>query len=157
MWNQSMTIPATVRSWDFSASSCRQCWLLCRSGLSLVSDHMWLTHSVLAKKFFPDETRSWKIFCMDIWKQLITAGFAHVLNVFLSEYVSYLTHVGNGCSWYLINVSMDLAVGIPASYTLFKIVDTIAIKFGIEVSSPSTFKYPIRPSNQECIQIRTFR
>ena len=80
---------------------------------------------------------------MDIWKQLITAGFAHVLNVFLSEYVSYLTHVGNGCSWYLINVSMDLAVGIPASYTLFKIVDTIAIKFGIEVSPPSTFKHPI--------------
>ena len=77
---------------------------------------------------------------MDIWKQLITAGFAHVLNVFLAEYVSYLTHVGNGCSWYLINVSMDLAVGIPASYTLFKIVDTIAIKFGIEVSQPTQFK-----------------
>ena len=65
-----------------------------------------------------------------------------MLNVFLSEYVSYLTHVGNGCSWYLINVSMDLAVGIPASYTLFKIVDNIAIKFGIEVS---TFIYPKNP------------
>ena len=94
---------------------------------------------MIAKKFFPDETRSWKIFCMDIWKQLITAGFAHVLNVFLAEYVTYLTHVGNGCSWYLINISMDLAVGIPCSYTLFKIVDNIAIKFGIEVSTYAHF------------------
>ena len=86
------------------------------------------------KKFFPDETRSWKIFCMDIWKQLTTAGFSHTLNVFLSVYVSELTHMGNGCSWYLINLSMDLTVGVLVSYSLFKIVDVVAVKFGIEVS-----------------------
>ena len=88
-----------------------------------------------AKKFFPDETRTWKIFCMDIWKQLVTAGFAHCLNVFLSVYVSEITQMGNGCSWYLIQISMDLTVGTLFNYILFKIVDTIAIKFGIEVSS----------------------
>ena len=64
----------------------------------------------------------------------MTAGFAHVLNVFLSVYVAELTHMGNGCSWYLINLSMDITVGLVISYTLFKIVDTIAVKFGIEVS-----------------------
>ena len=88
----------------------------------------------VAKKFFPDETRTWKIFCMDIWKQLTTAAFAHALNVFLSVYVSELTHMGNGCSWYFINLTMDLTVGVCVSYTLFKIVDIVAVKFGIEVS-----------------------
>ena len=71
---------------------------------------------------------------MDVWKQLITAGFAHLLNVFLSVYVTELTHVGNGCSWYLIQLSMDITVGLFISFVLFKIVDTVAVKFGIEVS-----------------------
>lgn len=70
---------------------------------------------------------------MDIWKQLITAGFSHVLNVFLSVYVTELTHVGNGCSWYLIQLMMDITVGVLCSYVLFKTVDTIAVKLGIEV------------------------
>ena len=66
---------------------------------------------------------------------MTTAGFSHTLNVFLSVYVSELTHMGNGCSWYLINLSMDLTLGVLVSYSLFKIVDVVAVKFGIEVSS----------------------
>ena len=74
------------------------------------------------------------MFCLDVWKQLLTAGFAHIINVFLSVYVTEITHMGNGCSWYLIQLTMDLTVGIALNYALFKIVDNIAITFGIEVS-----------------------
>lgn len=70
---------------------------------------------------------------MDIWKQLTTAAFAHFLNIFLAVYVAEFTHTGNGCSWYFINLAMDLTVGVFFSYVLFKIVDTVAVKFGIEV------------------------
>merc|ERR1712203_106859 len=40
--------------------------------------------SLVIKKFMPGETRTWKVFCLDIWKQLLTAGFAHILNVTLA-------------------------------------------------------------------------
>ena len=58
-----------------------------------------------------------------------------MLNVFLSVYVTEITHMGNGCSWYLIQITMDLTVGVALNYALFKIVDNVAITFGIEVSS----------------------
>ena len=58
-----------------------------------------------------------------------------MLNVFLSVYVTEITRMGNGCSWYLIQLMMDLTVGVTLNYALFKIVDNVAITFGIEVSS----------------------
>ena len=57
------------------------------------------------------------------------------MNIFLSVYVSEITQMGNGCSWYLIQITMDLTVGTLFNYILFKIVDTIAVNFGIEVSA----------------------
>ena len=47
--------------------------------------------SLVAKKFMPGEKRSWKVFCLDIWKQLSTSLFAHFLNLFLSVYLLELT------------------------------------------------------------------
>ena len=86
------------------------------------------------KKFLPGETRTWKVFCLDIWKQLLTAFFAHVLNILLAVYLQALTKEGNGCVWYLITILLDVLLGMSIAYLLFKIVDEIAIKFGIEVS-----------------------
>ena len=45
------------------------------------------TMSLMVKKFMPGETRTWKVFCLDIWKQLLTAGFAHSLNLILAIYL----------------------------------------------------------------------
>jgi hypothetical protein len=86
------------------------------------------------KKFLPGETRTWKVFLLDIWKQLASSFFAHFLNVFLSIYLKQVTNAGNGCVWYLVNYFLDLTVGMLIAYILFKIVDTLAIVFEIEVS-----------------------
>ena len=83
----------------------------------------------------PGEQRTWKVFCLDIWKQLLTAFFAHVLNVFLAIYLQALTMEGNGCVWYLITILLDVLLGMSIAFLFFKIVDTIAIKFGIEVGN----------------------
>ena len=87
----------------------------------------------IVKKFIPGETRTWKVFCLDIWKQLSTAAFAHFLNLVLAVYLQELTKEGNGCVWYLVTLLLDCALGMLLAYIFFKIVDEIAIKFGIEV------------------------
>lgn len=81
----------------------------------------------------PGEYRTWKVFCLDIWKQLFTAGFAHTLNILLSIYLQELTREGNGCVWYLVTMLLDCGLGMLLAYIFFRIVDEIAIKFGIEV------------------------
>jgi hypothetical protein len=45
-----------------------------------------------------------------------------------------ITRAGNGCVWYLVNYFLDFSVGMFIAYMIFKIVDTIAIVFEIEVS-----------------------
>ena len=91
-------------------------------------------HCYTVKKFLPGETRSWKVFCLDVWKQLLTAGFAHLLNLILAVYIQQLTGSGNGCVWYLITLLLDVILGMGVAFLLFKVIDEIAIKFGIEVS-----------------------
>jgi len=89
--------------------------------------------SLVVKKFLPGEKRTWKVFCLDIWKQLTTSLFAHFLNIFLSIYLQELTQEGNGCVWYFMNMVLDTIFGLMIAYLLFKIVDHIAITNNIEV------------------------
>ena len=93
----------------------------------------------------PGETRTWKVFLLDIWKQLSSSLFAHFLNVFLAMYLQKLTNAGNGCVWYLVNFFLDMSVGMLIAYILFKIVDTIAVRFEIEVSLSNPNPHFFRP------------
>lgn len=89
--------------------------------------------SIVVKKFLPGETRTWKVFLLDVSKQIFTAGFAHFLNLVLAVYLQDLTREGNGCVWYLVTLLCDTTLGIFFAYVFFKIVDEVAIKFDIEV------------------------
>ena len=89
--------------------------------------------SLVVKKFLPAEKRTWNVFCLDIWKQLLTSGFGHFLNLFLSIYLEQITGSGNGCVWYLMNLVMDLVFGLAISYFLYNIIDHYAVKYNIEV------------------------
>lgn len=81
----------------------------------------------------PGEKRTWKVFNLDIWKQLLTAGFSHGLNMFLSFYLQDITKSGNGCVWYVMNVTLDNIFGTLIAYSLFRILDNFAVKNKIEV------------------------
>ena len=89
--------------------------------------------SLLVKKFMPGERRSWKIFLLDISKQLVTSGFAHFLNLVLSIYLQKLTKSGNGCVWYFMNSTLDMFFATAMSYGMFKLIDWFAVKNNIEV------------------------
>jgi hypothetical protein len=92
----------------------------------------------------PGETRTWKVFLLDIWKQLSSSLLAHFLNVFLAMYLEKLTNAGNGCVWYLVNYFLDMTIGMFIAYVLFKIVDTIAVIYEIEVSLNSNLTADVR-------------
>ena len=81
----------------------------------------------------PGETRTWKVFLLDIWKQLASSFFSHFLNILLAIELRAITKSGNGCVWYLVNFLLDFTAGMFLAFVLFKIVDTIAIMFNIEV------------------------
>lgn len=88
---------------------------------------------LLVKKFMPNERRTWKVFLLDISKQVITSGFMHVCNLYLSMYLVSLTQSANGCHFYLINVTVDNVLGTLVSYAIFRMVDHFAVQNSIEV------------------------
>ena len=89
--------------------------------------------SLVIKKFMPDERRSWKIFILDISKQLVSALIAHFVNLLLALYLHSTLKEGNGCVWYFINLTLDCFVGVFFAYIVFSIVNHFAKKFGIEI------------------------
>jgi hypothetical protein len=86
----------------------------------------------LAKKFLPSEKRSWPIFCMDIWKQFTASIFAHFLNMVLAVMLEMVTGHGDGCVWYFTNHTLDCFLGSILNFAMFQLVDSYAIKHGIE-------------------------
>ena len=94
---------------------------------------MFSVGALLAKKLMPTERRPWRIFLLDISKQLITTGFIHTLNIALSVYLVTLTDYNNGCVWYFINFCMDNLLGIVICYCIFKVIDHFAVANQIEV------------------------
>ena len=63
---------------------------------------------------------------------MISAGFGHILNVLLSEYLKIITNSGNGCVWYFMNLWGDVTVGTLLNYAFFELLDHYAVKYGIE-------------------------
>jgi hypothetical protein len=81
----------------------------------------------------PGEKRTWKVFCLDINKQLGASLYAHFLNMALAAYLKILTNSGNGCVWYLLNHSLDCTFGLVICYWLHKSLDNYAVRNNIEV------------------------
>ena len=89
--------------------------------------------SLVLKKFAPGEQRTWRIFLLDIGKQLLTALFGHCLNLIFAELLERATKSGNGCVWYLMNILTDVFIGTFLSYLLFRVLDYFARQNKIDV------------------------
>ena len=77
---------------------------------------------LLLKKFLPGEKRTWRVFGMDIGKQITSSGFAHITNMLLAMWLKNATDSGNNCVWYFTNFTCDCMFGIPLNYALFSLV-----------------------------------
>lgn len=71
-------------------------------------------------------------------------------------YLQKLTNAGNGCVWYLVNFFLDMSVGMLIAYILFKIIDTIAVRFEIEVSPSNPESHVFRPWKVEFTRVKKY-
>ncbi|CEH17335.1 VACUOLAR MEMBRANE PROTEIN YPL162C [Ceraceosorus bombacis] len=61
--------------------------------------------------------RPWKIWMLDVTKQMLGQGFVHSLNVFLSDWTSHHgTDRTNPCALYVLNIGVDTTLGVGFIY-----------------------------------------
>lgn len=84
--------------------------------------------TLLAKKRWEDSNlgakkgRSWSEFFLDSSKQIIGAGWVHILNILLSVRLKRKTELGDSCDWYFANIFVDCTIGTFLEFILFVIV-----------------------------------
>jgi len=76
--------------------------------------------TLVMKKYREDmlegpRARSWPTFLMDSSKQLLGAGWVHVVNL-LCAHVLGASLEGNGCEWYWVNIMVDTTAGVGIEY-----------------------------------------
>lgn len=76
--------------------------------------------------------RSPQEFVMDSSKQLIGAGWIHVLNIGFSKGLESHFQTGDECQWYWLNIVLDCTLGVAVEYVLM-----LAMTSCIQKSCPS--------------------
>lgn len=70
----------------------------------------------------PNKGRTWREFFLDSSKQIIGAGWVHILNLLLSVRLKRKTELGDSCDWYFANIFVDCTLGTFIEFILFVIV-----------------------------------
>lgn len=78
--------------------------------------------SLVYKRFRERPQRPWKIFLMDVSKQAITAGLAHIMNVLIALVLSAWETDNDPCVWYFINITIDTTLGVLLCYGLLQLI-----------------------------------
>lgn len=78
--------------------------------------------SLVYKRFRERPQRAWKIFLMDVSKQAISAGLAHIMNVIIALVLSAWEADDNPCVWYFINITIDTTIGVLLCYCMLQLV-----------------------------------
>jgi len=72
--------------------------------------------TLLWKKHFDKPPRSWPCFLADSSKQIVGAGWIHILNILSAMKLQRHLEVGDECAWYWINIVVDCTVGVVVEY-----------------------------------------
>lgn len=75
--------------------------------------------SLVYKRQRETPKRKWKIWALDVSKQLLGQLFVHMLNVVLSDFVANIGDE-NPCSLYFLNILVDTTIGVFFIYTTLK-------------------------------------
>merc|ERR1712224_515232 len=62
--------------------------------------------------------RSWTEFLMDSSKQLIGAGWIHVMNLLFAKGLEANYQAEDQCTWYWLNIVLDCTIGVAVEYVL---------------------------------------
>jgi len=75
---------------------------------------------LVIKKLFDRGERTWLEFSLDSSKQVLGAGWAHLLNL-LSSMLLGFQFVGSQCEWYWITILLDTTIGVAVEYGLLRL------------------------------------
>ncbi|WVQ85312.1 hypothetical protein IAT38_007477 [Cryptococcus sp. DSM 104549] len=75
--------------------------------------------SLVLKKRLEKRKRSWRIWVMDVGKQLVGQALVHALNLLISDLVASVAN-NNPCSLYFLNVLIDTTIGVAIIYFSLK-------------------------------------
>lgn len=86
------------------------------------------------KRFREKPRRHWKIWLLDVSKQMMSAFAAHVCNVGLATLLTQATDDSNAdvCGWYFITILFDTTLGVVICYLLLSGVNKLFVKGNLE-------------------------
>jgi len=80
---------------------------------------------ILILKKSRDRHRSWLEFLLDSSKQLIGAGWIHVMNLIFAEQLEAWIAKGDQCEWYWVNIMVDTTLGVGVEYFLLHLLSML--------------------------------
>lgn len=83
---------------------------------------------LVVKKFKEGKERSWFDFGLDGSKQIIGAGWIHVLNLVFAKQLHKLTESGDECTWYWLNIMCDTTLGVAVEYLALQTITSLLKK-----------------------------
>lgn len=127
-WLEPVRVESWLDSWQ-ATGTVAACDLLdtkvafCVQGAILLG----IVISLVLKKRREAPERLWRVFILDVSKQLFGAGFVHLLNLlFATALWNDSQFKDEACTWYWINIMADTTVGVLLDYLLLKVVTGIA-------------------------------
>lgn len=81
------------------------------------------------KKYQEKSNRTWFEFGLDSSKQLMGAGWIHVMNLlFAQQLQSRLSGSGDQCDWYWVNIMVDTTLGVYVEFLLLSFITSFVLK-----------------------------
>jgi len=119
---------SATASTTLAASGSAECQVL--SGIRGTLVQMLLFFCCLAILFFKflrdHGGRTFLEFAMDSSKQIIGAGWVHMLNLLAAVMLeATLADQGSECSWYWLNIVLDCTLGLATSYVLLRFLTAL--------------------------------
>lgn len=74
------------------------------------------------KKKRESVSRTWIEFGLDSSKQLIGAGWIHVMNLGAALVLGHRMSAGDECEWYWVNIMIDTTLGVAVEYALLQLI-----------------------------------
>ena len=86
---------------------------------------------LIIKRKYEKPKRPIKVWLLDISKQIFSAGFSHILNLFLSVFLSGENN--DECLFYFICTLLDSTLGVFISYLFMKLFNFISFKTNLKI------------------------
>lgn len=89
---------------------------------------------LVLKKLREKSDRTWRVFMLDSSKQVLGAGFVHVLNMVLSTILGNDME-GDACDWYWMHIMLDTTLGVFLEYLWLLALIKLLVRLTGDMSS----------------------